>query len=214
MLCTKEIYHYTVTSKEHTKTTKNTSPPSLTRETSRTTATISLTSLTTSDASKLTIATSISPFPESEGYTAAKVGAGIAGVVLLFVVFLIICFLKRCRFQCIQSNQQQAKRDKVFNNTTYDDSVVKSTNKKQDVSFAKTTLENCYQVCNIDKIYLEKGEDYDHLQSSRQKNVTTQADDDIYGNVSYFGDSSYSSLRQNTNVYHLLDNEYSVISIH
>lgn len=198
------------------KTTKNTSPPSLTRETSKTTATISLTSLTTSDASKLTIATSISPFPESEGYTAAIVGAGIAGVVLLFFVFLIICFLKRRWFQCIQSNQQQAKSDKVFNNTTYDDSVVKSTNQKQDVRFANTTLENCYQenICNIDKIYLEKGEDYDHLQSSRQKNVTTQADDDIYGSVSYFEDDSYSSLRQNKNVYHHLDNEYSVISMH
>lgn len=44
----------------------------------------------------------------------------------VFVVFLIICFFKRRRFQRIQSNQQQAKSDKLFNNTTYDDKLSKA----------------------------------------------------------------------------------------
>lgn len=40
-----------------------------------------------------------------------------------------------------------------------------------------------------------------------------QADDDRYGSASYFGDDSYSTLRQNRNVDHDLDNEYSVNSM-
>lgn len=68
------------------------------------------------------------------------VGISIAGVaVIISVVFLTICLRKRNKLQCMQSNQQQAKRAKVFFNTTYDDLVV--TNNRPEVNYANTILE-------------------------------------------------------------------------
>ncbi|XP_052707442.1 uncharacterized protein LOC128182740 [Crassostrea angulata] len=217
-LCKKDIDNYFVTSIENAKSTKNTKTPPFTREISRTTATISPTSMTTSISGALnpTIATSISPSPESEKNTAAVVGASIAGVVsLIFVAFLVLCLLKRRHTQCKQSSQQ-VKSAKVFHNTTYDDLVV--TNQKQDVNYANVNLENDNQfertVCNIDDVYVEKEEEYDHLHTSRQKiEATMPADDERYGTASYFEDNSYSTLGQDKNVNHDLDNEYSVNSI-
>lgn len=88
----------------------------------------------------------------------------------------------------------------MFNNTTYDDLVVR--NQKPDVIYANTTLENANQgnICKIDDIYVEKEKEYDYLQTSRQKHVAKQVDDNRYGSASYFDEDSYSTLRQNKNI--------------
>lgn len=68
-------------------------------------------------------------------------------------------------------SKQKAKGEKVFNNTTYDDLVV--TNLKRDLNYANTTLENDNQssIFKIDDIYVEKEDEYDHLNTSRKKNM-------------------------------------------
>lgn len=85
----------------------------------------------------------------------------------------------------------------------------------QDITYANVTLENDKQrnSCNTDDIYVEKEEEYDYLHKSRQKKATMQADDDRYGNASYFEDGSYSTLGHDRNVNHALDNEYSLNSM-
>lgn len=226
-LCKQENGHINAPSIEYINTLKSTALPPVTHQTPWTTKTysfnkpssFSVTSLKTSSIEGTspfvvnTISPSLSMPSKTEGNTAAVVGACIAGIAALisFGVFLI-CVLKRGTLQCEQS-KQQAKIGKVFNNTTYDDLVV--TNQKQDVTYANTTLENDNHrsICKIDDIYVEKEEDYDHLRTNRQKKATVQADDDRYGSASYFEDNSYSSLRQNRNVDHDLDNEYSVNSM-
>lgn len=77
------------------------------------TSTFSVTSLiaSVSDVTNPTIATFISTSPTSKKYTATVVCTSIAGVItLIFVVFLIICMLKRRKFQSMQSKQHQSKR--------------------------------------------------------------------------------------------------------
>lgn len=88
----------------------------------------------------------------------------------------------------------------MFNNTTYDDLVVR--NQKPDVIYANTTLENANQgtICKIDDIYVEKEKEYDYLQISRQKHVAKQVDDNRYGSASYFDEDSYSTLRKNKKI--------------
>lgn len=78
----------------------------------------------------------------------------------------------------MQSKQQQAKRAKVFHNTTYDDLVV--TIHKPEVNYANRILKNDDRgsICKIEDIYVEKEEEYDHIYTSRQKHVTTQGCDD------------------------------------
>lgn len=110
----------------------------------------------------------------------------------------------------MQSNQQQAKRAKVFHNTTYDDLVV--TNNRPEVNYANTILENDDRgnICKIEDIYVEKEEEYDDLNKSRQKHVTTQVDDDRYGTASYLEEGSYSTLSQNKNTESDLEYGYNV----
>lgn len=151
-------------------------------------------------------------YPPNQNATTV-VGASVAGVfALISGVFVVICIIKRCKLQCMRLNQQ-AKSDAVFHNTTYDDLTV--TNQKQDVKPANTTLENNNQgiIYQIDEIYLEKEEEYDHLHTSRKKKMTIQTDDDKYGSASILEDDSYSTLRQNKNVDPDLDDEYSVNSM-
>lgn len=121
--------------------------------------------------------------------------------------------LKRRKFQCMRSKQHQSENVKVFNNTTNKNFV--ETNQKQAVNYADTTFENDNQgsISQIDDIYIEKEEEYDHLHTSRQKKMTTQADDDKYGTASYLDEDSYFTLRQNKNAEPDLDNEYSVNSM-
>lgn len=224
-LCKKEIGQNNVPGSEYIKSTKRTAPPVLTHELSRTTykslsnrpvsfPAISVKMSTRGDKS-LIIATSVPPssslFFKSESNTGTIVGASIAGLaVLISVVFLTICLLKRRKFQCMQSNQQQAKGDKVFHNTTYDDVAVE--NQKPDINYANSILEKVDQgsINKIDDIYVEKEEEYDHLHTSRQKHATMQADYDIYGTASYLKEGSYSSLRQNKNTEPDLEYGYSV----
>lgn len=142
------------------------------------------------------------------------VGVSIAGVVVLIsVVFLLIFLFKRRTFQCTESKQHKAKSVKVFDNTTYDDFV--ETNQKENVSYANSTAKNNKpgSICQMDDIYVEKEEEYDHLHTSRQTKMTIQIDNDRYGNASFMEDDTYSTLRQNKNVDPDLDNEYSVNSM-
>lgn len=60
------------------------------------------------------------------------------------------------------------------------------------------TKEVC--ICKIDDIYVEKEEEYDHFNTSWQKHVAEQVDDDWYGSAFYFNEDSYSMLRQNKNI--------------
>lgn len=224
-LCKNNIGQRNVPSSEYIRSTKSTTPTALTRESLRTTykfisnrpdsfpATSFITS--TNDDTSLIIATSVSPSPSrffrSSENMGTIVGVSIAGVaVLIFVVFLTIYLLKRNKLQCMQSNQQQAKRAKVFHNTTYDDLVV--TNNRPEVDYANTILENDDRgnICKIEDIYVEKEVEYDHLNTSRQTYVTTQVDDDRYGTASYLEEGSYSTLSQNKNTESDLEYEYSV----
>lgn len=226
--CTQKLFFLckkSVPNSEYIRSTKSTAPTAPTRESLRTTykfisnrpdyfpATSFITS--TNDDTNLIIGTSVAPSPSrffrSEGNTGTIVGVSIAGVaVLIFVVFLTICLLKRNKLQCMQSNQQQAKRGKVFHNTTYDDLVV--TNNRPEVNYANTILENDDRgnICKIEDIYVEKDEEYDHLNKSRQKHVTTQVDDDRYGTASYLEEGSYSTLSQNKNTESDLEYGYNV----
>lgn len=226
--CTQKLFFLckkSVPNSEYIRSTKSTAPTAPTRESLRTTykfissrpdyfpATSFITS--TNDDTNLIIGTSVAPSPSrffrSEGNTGTIVGVSIAGVaVLIFVVFLTICLLKRNKLQCMQSNQQQAKRAKVFHNTTYDDLVV--TNNRPEVNYANTILENDDRgnICKIEDIYVEKEEKYDHLNKSRQKHVTTQVDDDRYGTASYLEEGSYSTLSQNKNTESDLEYGYNV----
>lgn len=113
-------------------------------------------------------------------------------------------------FQCMQSKQHNSTSAKVFKNTRNKNLV--ETNQNQDVNYANTTFENDNQGSNlqIDNIYVEQEEEYDHLHTSRQKKVAMQADDDKYGTASYLEEDSYSTLRQNMNDEPDLDNGYSV----
>lgn len=169
------------------------------------TSTFSVTSLiaSVSDVTNPTIATFISTSPITKKYTATVVGTSIAGVItLIFVVFIIICMLKRRKFQSMQSKQHQSKKANEFNKTQI----------KHDVNHVNTTFENDNQGSNvqIDGIYVEKEEEYDHLHTSRQKKATTQTDDDRYRTASYLEEDSYFTLRQNKNDEPDLDNGYSV----
>lgn len=84
--------------------------------------------------------------------------------------------------------------------TTYDDLAVE--NLKLDINYASTTLENDDQesMYEVDDIFVEKREWFDHLHTSlhtsRPKHAT---DDDGYETASYLKDGSYSTLRQNKN---------------
>lgn len=69
---------------------------------------------------------------------ATLAGASIAGILAsTFVILLVVCLLKRRKFQRFQA-EQQAHRQQEMNNTTYDDLVV--TNQTQDDSNTYTTL--------------------------------------------------------------------------
>lgn len=57
---------------------------------------------------------------------------------------------------------------------------------------------------------MEKEEECDHLNTSRQKHVTTQVDDDRYGTTSYLEEGSYSTLSQNKNTESDLEYGYNV----
>lgn len=65
-------------------------------------------------------------------------GASIAGILALTIaVLLVVCLLKRRRFQRLQA-EQQTNPQHVTNNTTYDDLVV--TSQMQEGSHTYTTL--------------------------------------------------------------------------
>lgn len=223
-LCKNDIGQRNPTNTEYVKITKSTTLPLFTSQTSWTTKMYSSNrSVSFSKTSSIGVTRPIFAAPTSpslsiisnaEGNTATVIGASVAGVVaLIFVVLLTICFFKSRKSQCMQSNQQQANRAKVFHNTMYDDLVV--TNEKQDVNFPNAAMEKDDKISarQVDDIYVEKEVEYDHLHTCRQKKMTIQTDDDRYGSASCFEDDSYSTLRQNKNVDPNLDNEYSVNSI-
>lgn len=231
-LCKQEIGLKQFPGMEYYKSTKNTETPPLFGETLPTTkkppsygpyspvsfpATFLKTPIIEYTGHIISTSTTKPTPSKSEVNTTAVVGASIAGVVALVSAALFIkCMLKRRKLQCLQSNQQQAKSDAVFHNTSYDDlAITNKKQKKQDVKHATTTLENDNQgsIDNIDDIYVENQEEYDHLHRSRQKKMTIQTDDDRYGSASYLEDDSYSTLRQNKTVDSDFDNEYSVNSM-
>lgn len=118
-----------------------------------------------------------------------------------------------CRkLQCLQSEQQPAKRPNMFNNSTYNDLTV--TNQKHNGTDTNITPEydNQEGIGKIDDIYVEKeDEEYDHLHSSRQKHLTTETKGNEYGTACYLEDNSYSTLGQGRNPEPELDNGYSTV---
>lgn len=161
---------------EYIKNTKSSATQPLTRGTSVTTRVpssyrsfrpvpLSVTSLnmSTIDYTGRIISTTTFPPPSHSSKlgenTETLLGASIAGAValiLLSVVFLIICLLKRRKLQSKKSKRHKAKSDKVFDNTAYGDLV--ETNQKENVSYANTTAENDKpgSISKMDDICVEK----------------------------------------------------------
>uniref|UniRef100_A0A8W8NCV7 Uncharacterized protein n=1 Tax=Magallana gigas TaxID=29159 RepID=A0A8W8NCV7_MAGGI len=141
-----------------------------------------------------------------KGNKTTVVVASLAGVsAVISAVLLIVCMLKKRK-------QQQAKHPKVFDNSTYNDLTV--TNERHDGTDTNTTptYENQDSMGKIDDIYVGKEEEeYDHLHTSRQKQLTKETKNNEYGTACYVEDNSYSMLRQGRNPEPDLDNEYSTM---
>lgn len=100
----------------------------------------------------------------------------------------------------------------MFDNSTYNDLTV--TNERHDGTDTNTTptYENQDSMGKIDDIYVGKEEEeYDHLHTSRQKQLTKETKNNEYGTACYVEDNSYSMLRQGRNPEPDLDNEYSTM---
>lgn len=193
---------------------QNTSPRSK-RSTSTITPVISLTSWKPTKSDLAISHTTDTPSSELDENKTTVIGASIAGIVVVTsVVFLILCFIKRRNLQCLQSNQQ-GKRPNVFDNSTYDDNIVKNQGHDHIVNNTTPAYNNNQgRMDEEDGIYVEKQEEeYDHLHSSRQKHITKDTKDNEYGTASYLEDDSYSTLRQgrNSNPEPDLDNKYSTM---
>lgn len=88
------------------------------------------------------------------------------------------------------------------------------TNERHDVTDTNTTptYENQDSMGKIDDIYVGKEEEeYDHLHTSRPKQLTKETKNNEYGTACYVEDNSYSMLRQGRNPEPDLDNEYSTM---
>lgn len=126
---------------EYIKSTKNIQRLPVTSKTSWTSkTTFSYTGLFTKDntTSHSMIVITEANSLKSKRNEATLAGASIAGILALtFVILLVVCLLKRRKFQRFQA-EQQTNRQHEMNNTTYDDLVV--TNQTQDDSNTYTTL--------------------------------------------------------------------------
>lgn len=106
-------------------------PPPLSSETSWTTETSSSYKCPSSkvNTNKHFIATTNALISKSRGNESSIAGASIAGIIAVTIVILVVCLLKRRRFNCLQAEHRQENRHHVTNNTTYNDLVV--TNQRQ-----------------------------------------------------------------------------------
>lgn len=125
-------------SNKYSKSTEKIAPPPFSSETSwKTKTTSSYKSLSSRGITSHFNITTYTP-PPSIGNLATIVGASTAGIIALtFVVFFILCLLKRRKFQCLQV-EQQANHHHGSNDSTYSDLVATST--RQVDSHIYTTL--------------------------------------------------------------------------
>ena len=139
-LCQQEIGQNNFSSMEYIKSTIITLQPSVASETSWTSkTTFSYKGLSTKDNTiSHSIATTNAHSLKSRSNKATIAGASIAEILALsIVVLLVVCLLKRRRFQRLQA-EQQTNPQHVTNNTTYDDLVV--TSQMQEGSHTYTIL--------------------------------------------------------------------------
>lgn len=215
-------HHTDIYSTEKIESSKSTTPtiPSLdyspTIEQTSTSKPVHLhvTSMTTSSSISSSSHIDSTPSTKLEGTSPTTIaGACIAGIVAaISVVILVFCFIKRRKLHCLQSEQQQAKRPNMFDNSTYNDLTV--TNQRHNGTHTNTSSEydNQESIGKIDDIYVEKEEEeYDHLHTSRQKHLNKDTKNNEYGTACYLEDNSYSTLGQSRNPEPDLDNGYSTM---
>lgn len=222
-ICKQHSVNADICSTEKIDSSKSTTPTILSLDYSptieQTTSTskpvhLHVTSMTTS--SSITRSSHVDPTPSTklEGTSPTTIaGACIAGIVaVISVVILVFCFIKRRKLHCLQSEQQQAKRPNMFDNSTYNDLTV--TNQRHNGTHTNTSSEydNQESIGKIDDIYVEKEEEeYDHLHTSRQKHLNKDTKGNEYGTACYLEDSSYSTLGQSRNPEPDIDNGYSTM---
>lgn len=138
--CQRETGQKNFSSTGYIKSTKITLQPSVASETSWTSKTTFLykSFFTKENTIRHSIAATNAHSLKSRINKATIAGASIAGILALSIaVLLVVCLLKRRRFQRLQA-EQQTNQQHVTNNTTYDDLVV--TSQMQEGSHTYTTL--------------------------------------------------------------------------
>lgn len=106
-------------------------------------------------------------------------------------------------------DHQQPHTSHIVSNTYSDMMLESGANQTQnDVTFTTTT--NAVQ---IDDIYVENEEgEYDHLHSSRPKQVVSEREDESYATFTQLEDVPYSTVRESRKSVPDCDNEYDSIA--
>lgn len=99
-----------------------------------------------------------------------------------------------------QNDVQQPQSSQTVNNANTDMMLVSGTNRNQnDVVFTTSSTNTTNDIRN-DDIYVENKEgEYDHLHSSRPKQVVSEMDDERYTTSTQVEDVSYSTVRKSRN---------------
>lgn len=99
-----------------------------------------------------------------------------------------------------QNDVQQPQSSQTVNNANTDMMLVSGTNRNQnDVVFTTSSTNTTHDIRN-DDIYVENKEgEYDHLHSSRPKQVVTEMEDERYTTSTQVEDVSYSTVRKSRN---------------
>lgn len=99
-----------------------------------------------------------------------------------------------------QNDVQQPHSSQTVNNAYTDMMLVSGTNRNQnDVVFTTSSTNTTNDIRN-DDIYVENKEgEYDHLHSSRPKQVVSEMDDERYTTSTQVEDVSYSTVRKSRN---------------
>eukprot|EP00105_Crassostrea_gigas_P023406 XP_011443223.2 PREDICTED: uncharacterized protein LOC105339400 [Crassostrea gigas] len=215
-------HHTDIYSTEKIESSKSTTPtipsldysPTIEQTSTSKPVHVHVTSMKTSSSISRSSHIDSTPSTKLEGTSPTTIaGACIAGIVAaISVVILVFCFIKRRKLHCLQSEQQQAKRPNMFDNSTYNDLTV--TNQRHNGTHTNTSSEydNQESIGKIDDIYVEKEEEeYDHLHTSRQKHLNKDTKNNEYGTACYLEDNSYSTLGQSRNPEPDLDNGYSTM---
>ncbi|XP_052721567.1 uncharacterized protein LOC128192707 [Crassostrea angulata] len=142
----------------------------------------------------------------------AIVGLFVAVFALTSLTLLLWFYRKKRKRELPASSQNDARQQQTSQTVinTYNDMVlVSGTNRNQnDVVFTTLTTTTTNDVRN-DDIYVENKEgEYDHLHSSRPKQVVSEMENERYATSTELEDVSYSTVRKSRNSVPDCDNEY------